>query len=349
MLLMPSRYTKLIRQNSRILLVIFLLFEFSYQFLFKVHNSYSEMSRGIYLSEYKQREQLYLVRMINGKQQNFNYTQGYLPNTKKIIKNSFFSYEHHYNSLGLRGALPDKIRDSNELRIVVLGDSFAEGYGAPDDSTISVLLQNEIIKKYPDKKVNVINAGISGSNPLYEIQLCENKLMAYHPTHVILILYDNDINDMQKALWDRPYMPLYEYLYAVSHIFRIFYINMLGVDFVSNHSSYSLEQKRESILGVMKSYMLAFENGMKSKCSLYVTYIPPLSDFKEDILPYSNSLAIEKIMANSGLKFVNLKETLKDDSQLFDYYWVEDGHLNSYGNFMVSKELSKIEFYAGTN
>ncbi|MEM7350220.1 MAG: GDSL-type esterase/lipase family protein [Acidobacteriota bacterium] len=91
-----------------------------------------------------------------------------------------------FNGRGLRDRdYPDE-RVADKNRILVLGDSFAWGYGVAQEETFSERLEATL----PD--VEVINAGVSGYSTDQELRWLEAEGLRYQPDLVILTMAGND-------------------------------------------------------------------------------------------------------------------------------------------------------------
>lgn len=67
------------------------------------------------------------------------------------------------NSIGLRSPEISQSKQSDEIRVAILGASTVMGMLNPvNEETISYRLEEHLQQKFTDKKVNVINAGIAG-------------------------------------------------------------------------------------------------------------------------------------------------------------------------------------------
>lgn len=67
------------------------------------------------------------------------------------------------NSLGLRSPELSPVKQSDEIRVAILGASSVMGMLNPvNEETISYLLEEHLQQQFTNKKVNVINAGIPG-------------------------------------------------------------------------------------------------------------------------------------------------------------------------------------------
>ncbi len=87
-----------------------------------------------------------------------------------------FSYPlHSINSLGLFDSEKDI-----KAKIIILGDSFTQGLGAPPDSSFPFILEKLI-------KQPILNAGLSGSNPIFENNLLKFLANSQQPTPEYLL------------------------------------------------------------------------------------------------------------------------------------------------------------------
>ena len=100
------------------------------------------------------------------------------------------------NSDGFRG---NEIQKNPDYRIFMIGGSTTFGVGSSSDSkTIPAYLQNIINMNNNDGlNIEVINAGIPKASSITEIELIQNKILAYQPD--LLIIYDG-INDLGYGL-----------------------------------------------------------------------------------------------------------------------------------------------------
>ena len=102
------------------------------------------------------------------------------------------------NSDGFRGP---ELQDNPDYRIFVVGGSTAFGVGTTSDSnTIPGHLQQLYNEKFPDRNIEVINAGIPKAYSFTESELIKNSLVNYNPD--LIIVYDgwNDIAHSYEEL-----------------------------------------------------------------------------------------------------------------------------------------------------
>jgi lysophospholipase L1-like esterase len=107
------------------------------------------------------------------------------------------------NSRGLRGA-ELRPKQPNERRILVLGDSFAYGFGVSSQETFAARLEEKL-------GVRVINAGVPGFGTAQELAFFERYADEIAPDVVVLQFFGNDYSDNLKhpvyldgVLWTDP-------------------------------------------------------------------------------------------------------------------------------------------------
>jgi lysophospholipase L1-like esterase len=79
-------------------------------------------------------------------------------------------------------------------RILILGDSFAFGYGVNDADVVSAVLEDLLNQRVPGS-TEVINLAVSGFGQAEELVTWNAKARAYRPDIVVLFYFDNDIGN----------------------------------------------------------------------------------------------------------------------------------------------------------
>ncbi len=103
----------------------------------------------------------------------------------------FYDYRGQSNSLGYRGPNYTLVKPVGVKRIVVIGDSIAEGMRvANDDEIFARRLERELRTK--GKSVEVLNFSVSGYNTQQEVATLREKALPYAPDLVILAYCMND-------------------------------------------------------------------------------------------------------------------------------------------------------------
>jgi hypothetical protein len=103
-----------------------------------------------------------------------------------------YSITERFNSRGVRGPEYSLEKDIDEYRIVVLGDSFAEGYTVEFEELFSEVLKQRL-NEQGGRRVEVINLGVGGYSTDQEVLLYQIQGIHYRPNLVILMFHDNDV------------------------------------------------------------------------------------------------------------------------------------------------------------
>ena len=122
----------------------------------------------------------------------------HLANVTSSQRESCFSVTLQSNSAGARDR--GRILNASPHRTVVLGDSFAEGFGVEAAERVSDLLEQRLGREF-------LNFGIGYDFGPLQYQILYDKLASRYSHDQVLILFlpDNDFTDNDLAAWqDRP-------------------------------------------------------------------------------------------------------------------------------------------------
>ncbi len=98
------------------------------------------------------------------------------------------------NSFGLRSPEISLEKRANELRVAVLGASTVMGHTNPvNEETLPYRIQDQLEQLIPNKKINVINAGINGFS-LFEQKTVFDKILK--PLNIDLLVWYTGFNDI---------------------------------------------------------------------------------------------------------------------------------------------------------
>lgn len=90
-----------------------------------------------------------------------------IPNTSCRSKTQEWDIDFNVNSLGLRDYEYSFEKREGTYRILMLGDSFTEGYGVKLEKTFSKIFEKKL-NNSAEKISQVINAGVTGYSPTIE-------------------------------------------------------------------------------------------------------------------------------------------------------------------------------------
>lgn len=96
------------------------------------------------------------------------------------------------SSLGLRSPEFDRVKSSDTLRILMLGDSILFGWGVASDNTISRQLEDQLRVRFPGRRIEVINAGVGNYNTDMAVSYFLAKGKDLAPDIVVLNYFIND-------------------------------------------------------------------------------------------------------------------------------------------------------------
>lgn len=115
------------------------------------------------------------------------------------------------NSFGFRDGKRTLEKPANTFRILMLGDSFTEGWGVAQDKTFSALLENKL-NSMNSGRFEVINMGVASYSPLLEYVQLKNIGLEFKPDLVILNFDHTDFADdwhyESLASYDKNHQPV---------------------------------------------------------------------------------------------------------------------------------------------
>ena len=141
------------------------------------------------------------------------------------LKTPVYDYPRNTNRFGLSDA--DWVDSTSTYRVLVLGDSFTEGDGAPYDSSWVSLIRGRF--NQDSIKVEILNAGVCGSDPFEQLNLYRKVLAPLKPDLIIVATSTPDFtyDGMVKGGMERfdkhgHNISLLEAAYSYSRVARLF-------------------------------------------------------------------------------------------------------------------------------
>ena len=96
------------------------------------------------------------------------------------------------NSAKLRDREFPLEKPPGSIRILMLGDSITLGWGIEAVDSVAKQLESEFRSRFPERKIDVINAGVGNYNTAMEVSWFLSKGVAYEPDMVVLNYFVND-------------------------------------------------------------------------------------------------------------------------------------------------------------
>ncbi|MEI6346635.1 MAG: SGNH/GDSL hydrolase family protein [Bacteroidota bacterium] len=298
--------------------------------LFGVNKSYSEKKEGF-------------VRFISEQSQLNEYFYNRKPNHSFLLNMSGeFSYPRTTNSIGLSDIETTSKKAENDYLIMALGDSFTEGDGADSDSTWMKFLERKIGKK-DTVNYRFINAGICGSDPVYEYKLFVDKLIAYKP-NLVICAYGYDLQEVilrggfERFNTDNNKTPIIspslEFLYSISYISRLVINEIHDLDYQLINSK-QFESERQNAIRTINNVILMFkELSLKNDFKLLFVFYPLKHEVEGNKYDYWNEVirfaTKNEIDVFPLLHYFSDIEKV-DSANVKEYYWKTDGHYNAKG------------------
>ena len=113
-----------------------------------------------------------------------------------------------YNGYGFRDDEWEAEKQDGVGRILITGDSFVEGVMVEQGESIPAIVEHSSVAD-----IEVMNAGMLGTDVSHYLQLIADMVPVYQPDHVIMVIYENDflkenIRIPNNTLSPIPYSPL---------------------------------------------------------------------------------------------------------------------------------------------
>ena len=256
------------------------------------------------------------------------------------------------NRLGLITDEFDFKKDSGLIRIITFGDSNTEGIGAAYDSSWPAQLRNYAQQVYPDRKFEVINAGVAGSDMVFSLDLLEQKLIAASPDLVILETNPTDLNDLairggferfqKDKIQLRRKAPHYEFLYAHSRVFRALFHSLYETDFYfRTEDEQEADQKYAELLidSLLDKYATVCR---KNNVIPFVLINASLNDLQMPLEERTHYMLIETLCKKKQIAQKDMYSVYASlpSSDWKNYFWSVDRHPNAAGYRLMAKTAS---------
>lgn len=263
-----------------------------------------------------------------------------------------FNYESCYNNIGVRDINHSVKKNEATTRVIVLGDSFTEGVGAPLDSTWWRLLQSFLQNTVADSlHVEFVNGAVQGSDPFFSYVLLRDKLLSYQPDQIMLALNQSDITEISvrggferfqpdTTVRYRRKAPWWEPLYAHAFTFRAAYYHLISRDFFFRTQQEIAEDEEFAV-----SEICIVLHELKNMCNarnirFTVILHPHYFEMQNNLDPFN---PVRECLTLEGIEFIDLYPHFHaiPKHELHRVFWVQDGHCNPNGYLLMAQEIFK--------
>ena len=259
-------------------------------------------------------------------------------------QNPFIPRKFQANNEGLYDINRSLVK-SKKHRVIILGDSFTQGIGSTHDSSYVKLLENDTLE--------VMNAGMSGSDPGFELKLLELRMLKYAPDVVVMSVNNSDIYDfitrggMERFLPDSTVKfkkgPWWESIYGNSFIARSIARNIYKLDWAFMTEQEAGQAKEIALHQLEETIVLANQDCLSRKIRFIANFHPILSEI------YHGRMECEPVMynlKNRGVETFNMLDYFInhgiDSASATNYYWQHDGHNNNRGYAVMADGLATL-------
>ena len=138
-----------------------------------------------------------------------------IANKTTIIARDEYETTVTTNSKGIRGPEYSYTKAKDDYRILILGDSFAEGYTVRFEDLFSEVLKRRLNKSPGKYYYEVINTGTGAYSTDQELLLFQSEGKKYSPDLTVLMFYENDVLGNTSSHDERGYKPLFKVVHGM--------------------------------------------------------------------------------------------------------------------------------------
>lgn len=266
------------------------------------------------------------------------------PDTLLDIPKTEFKWYRETNSLGLSERKVATPKPAGEFRILGLGDSFTEGDGVPFDSTWLMQLEKRLGESHPEHTWRTVNAGIGGSDPVFQTVLLRDKLLDLDADVVILSTNSSDLSDLStRGGFERfradgtvfvsdPYA--WEWLYGISYTVRFFVRYLL--DYSPSLNLDRLHPIEESPRHLLKSFA-DIRSMLADRETQFLVVVHPLKkDFQSPGYADTGMVQVLQGLKEGGFNYLDMKAGFEKagigtPQDVDGLYWPLNRHFNRHG------------------
>ncbi len=248
---------------------------------------------------------------------------------RKNASGEFYGVNITTNEFGFRDDDQYNVeRQDGIKRIMVLGDSFALGWGVPFNDIFSEQLQRKLGESY--KNIEVINTGVGNYNSVMQTEFFKTNGVKFNPDLVVLMFSFNDAEPTPKLV-SKTELTLKTNFYLYSFFFNLWLtaVANLDPDFKWENYYANLYSKNSTSMNENKEALNELVHIAKKKnIKILFANIPELRDLKNYRFNVATNF-IKEISSDNQIDFVDFYEHLVEHNP--ESLWVsrEDPHGNA--------------------
>jgi lysophospholipase L1-like esterase len=264
-----------------------------------------------------------------------NFTQlfdGYVVRLPRITKITI-------NSDGFRGKDYSLEKPNSTIRIIVLGDSVAFGWGVNDDEVFSEVLERMLNNNSKKIRYEVLNLAVPGYNTEQNIEMLKTKGLKYKPDIVIIAYHRNDIynNTRFKELYEDAKKSLDST--NISEFEKEVRAGIIAGQILDSEliRNYDRENWNRIYTPWQQLYSLKKENGFKV---IIVTGIEMFQDdFHLKVMQKIIDFFKEKVLIEKDWYLINFQPTVMRYPREKLVVHPLDGHASPFAHELIAKEI----------
>ena len=134
--------------------------------------------------------------------------QIHIPNKRAMVVGHEYGHEVQINSHGFNDREYPYEKPDGTFRIIVLGDSFTEGFQVPLEDTFQEVLEGKLNQR-GDQNYEVISLGVSAFGTGQEYLMLKNYGLKYEPDLVMVLMNEHDVETNTPKLHKYPHIPYF--------------------------------------------------------------------------------------------------------------------------------------------
>jgi lysophospholipase L1-like esterase len=241
------------------------------------------------------------------------------------------------NSKGLRDREIQYERTAFALRILMLGDSFTEGWGVPFEQTFSKRIEELYAAR--GSTVEVINTGVGNYNTIMEVEYFLNEGYKYRPDIVVLNYIPNDAEPTPPH--KQPNLAMrhcYSCVFLIGRTDMVLRQFSVRPDWKAYYSDLYGNGRAKGWLDAKAAIVRLAEYCKAHRMRLLISSLPDIHGFQPYPLQEVTEL-LELTAKENAVDFIDVMPAFKEHDP--NNLWVSptDAHPNALGNDIIAGAL----------